>query len=218
MGRITRLVAAQLLLAVHVGCAPVSTMPPPVPLGEQQTWDLGLAVGTPLLRAPQTPYPEDRFVVLQRSTPQNTSAYPGAQLWAQRQLGSRVGLGATVFGDTGATRVGSGGGGVYARVAVVHRPEFTIGLQASTGWLYLSGGLPVGVRLHEKIWLYSNPTVGFDLRGGVYLPIGLSYAAREDILVHLELSSHSFINQFAGRVEIMPYAALGVSYRPTSSR
>lgn len=171
------------LIATLTGCAPPSSLPPPVPMGADQSLELGGAasLGGLISQRTQTDHLGNEL--------SHTVAEPavGGQLWGDVDLGQRLRLGGTLFlegyVDTGV----AGGGGLFARMRMDHSARSYVGLQVELGWAYGSAGLPVAYEVVDGIWVYTTPSLGFSYRGLLRLPAGFSLALSEQMLFSAEL-------------------------------
>ena len=154
-----------LIGAAHVvpwGCAPPTTLPPPVPMAEDATAMTGMA----LVSGPGAARPG--ALLLGGTEPEIDFT-----VWGHRKRHGGLLLGGVMFAGTTSLL----GAGLYARKSFNNSPDFLIGGQFSGGLLWASVGLPFSIRIHGDVWLYTHPTFGYRLATPLFLPLGLSMPA-----------------------------------------
>lgn len=167
---------------VFWGCAPVMSLPPPVPLPEGLRSQVGGGVSYSLGSDGEPANP-------------NVPAGIDGQIWYLRQALPNLDFGLQVYG--GATSILGGGGLVRARF--VQNERFNLGAQLSGGWLWLDVGLPVSVKLGNGTWVYTHPTFGYRGVGLARIPLGVSLEASPAFRVNLELG----VNLWAGTLGLL---------------
>lgn len=65
------------------------------------------------------------------------------------------------------------------RPHLIERERLVVGLDAQIGMLWYSLGVPVAARLSDRIWLYTEPSVGGRYTGIVNMPVGVSIEMAE---------------------------------------
>lgn len=200
-------------------CAPTSTVAPMVPLHDQTGWDIGGAVSAGATTTVENVYenvPTDtgmtyEFVREER----HIAPAGGAQVWGVSDLG-RVDLGLTM----GAAVVGGVGGGPHGgfivRPHLVETDDLVLGLDLQLGWLWGSLGLPVSVRASDRVWVYTDPSLGFRYSGVVNVPVGLSVEVGEHMRVNAELNylSGNELGAMGYLENGLFMSSVGLSYRP----
>lgn len=176
-------------------CAPPSVVAPMVPLNQAKGWDLGFAAS-----AGAGPPVNHRAV----------SLAAGTQAWAVRDLG-RVDIGGTL-GAMGAQGDVGPHLGVMLRPHVIERENVVVGLDLQLGVSWASVGLPVSVRASDRVWVYTDPTLGMRYTGAFVIPVGLSVEANEHLRVSTEVE---LLGGDIGYIE-KPFilGTVGLSYRP----
>lgn len=158
---------------VFWGCAPVMSLPPPVPLPAGLPSQVGLGAS---------------YSIGTDGTAVNTNAPFGidGQVWYLRQALPNLDFGLQVYG--GATSILGGGG--LVRTRFIQNERFNLGAQLSGGWLWLDVGMPVSVKLGNGTWIYTNPTFGYRGVGLARIPLGVSLEAGPRFRVNLELGAN----------------------------
>lgn len=152
-------------------CAPPVALPPPVPFAADQSFEAGVAGMT--------------GVALYRPDPQYSPRFYGGQGWLQFRLGEPAEAGVVLAAST--TRYFAGGG--FVRVRPLRKEHFTMGFQVEGGWLWGAVGMPVAFSPTPKIWLYTEPEIGFNSLGLLTLPVGTRFLLSEHLMLDLELGT-----------------------------
>ena len=203
--------ATALAVVYHVlwACAPVASLPPPIPnaKGELTVGGAGV-VGAHDLSA-------------QTTSIEALHGHANVQGFAGVALNDRWNVYGTAF-------LGSASGvgvGVGARVDVVETERLLLGVQASGGLLYASVGLPMAVNVTDQLTLYTQPGVGSvtsprsaytDWRVIPQVPVGLWWTSPSGVGVGAELGAQGQLApsgaSSAGYGQLAPYLALNVGF------
>jgi hypothetical protein len=183
MQRLTRSLAFRALVAVPSilaaayfvlwACAPPASFPPPVPMAAGQRNEVGAAVS--LGAGTGTTLPIGEYTAVQS---------PGVQLWYYHQFARRFDLGAVGFLDYSTLP----GLGAMLRYRFVNGQTFTMGGQASIGWMWADVGLPMAWKLNDRVSLYSSPSFGFRAFATARLPVGLSVQLSDRFVLSGEMA------------------------------
>lgn len=153
------------LILFASGCAPATNMRPLTPMIPHDTTEVGVAY----------------TAVGPRPVGQDDWAH-GGQAWGTYQPVTWLDV----------SLVGAFADGITAGLAVRWRAleteHFATGLSAEVGAGWVAVNLPLAVRVHERLWIYSAPqygTWGVDLET-VRLPIGLDLKVADDLRVRGE--------------------------------
>ena len=186
-------------------CAPVSQMPPPVPMAKGEVIYGGTGtVGVASLRyktySGLQPYP---FGTVQ--------AWGGAPL-----KDGLIAHGSVFYGP----HMGIGGGaGLRAELKETEWGQ--VGVQASVGWVYVSVGLPVSVEVSDPLTLYTHPTVstvtddwmGLAFPLAVHLPIGLWWWSPKGTGLGVELGAQGYMTHMGAlgdQPNLLAYLSIGL--------
>lgn len=212
-----RLLGALAAVAL-VACAPIVYLPPPVAMAPGEALAGGSLVGG-LYKV------QDGAV--QESLQNEGYRYADVMLWAGGPLNDWVTLGVTA--NYGKRFLGAG---VSGTLKLVHADRFTLGLQVGGGFLHGMVGVPIGVGLTDRLWLYTTPNITarpIDDGGGIMppnfnnfttepytpqLPFGVYWMSPGTIGFGLEVGDILYVDREPG--EHAPYVALSVGflYRP----
>lgn len=168
-----------------IGCAPPTSMPPPVPMASTDR-EIGVAVNG--------------------AYPINGDPIVGGdvQIWDMQKLGDRVDIGEVVFAGTSSVV----GGGGFLRYRLNNGKGFYFGGQAEIGLGWGGLGLPVAGKIGDKLWLYTNPTfrvVLSDITGDIpnltlapqiHLPMGVSLGLGNGFRVSSEVNASYGASEF----------------------
>lgn len=185
-------------------CAPAAMLRPPVPMPDAQN---ELGVGGVYNAPIATTEVEDP-----RATGGGLGLGPAGQVWYARHFSDRFSLGGVVFGGLAA----GVGGGVQARIMAVTGEKFRLGIDAEGGFLWGAVGVPVGVRLSDRVWAYAAPGVGYRAAQLARLPVGLSIRVGDHVLLTPEVSvgyGTASPDLGAGWTGLQVYGAFGSSFR-----
>lgn len=147
-------------------CAPAATMAPPVPFAEGDKNEIGIGpiyTGVPFDSAP------GMFV----------NEYSGldGRFWYKHQFGDRFDVGFTLFGGY-TSYVGAG---FDLRYYFLRKDRIRMGLDLQGGWLWGTVGVPMGFKLTEGVWFFTNPAIETRELGILNFPAGLSLAINDKI-------------------------------------
>ena len=182
-------------------CAPPASLPPPVPMAADQSFEIGAAAETGEL--------------FKRSDPAFDEQTYGAQAWLQFRTGDPTEAGIVLA----LSKPGLYAGGGYFRYRPVHTEHFTLGAQVEGGFLWASLGMPVAVSPMDNLWFYTEPAVGFNQLGLVQIPVGVSYEFAGHGMVDLEFGSflgggYVVETNYSSTGGYLPgYVSLGFAYR-----
>lgn len=199
------------LAALAAGCAPVLSMPPPVPMAEGRRYEFGAAVETtvtlddgevsygcadPLIYAPCTG--------------------GGVQGWWRLQATRRLDFGATVFGGT-TSLVGSG---VTLKYRAVDLETFFLSVDGGLGYVWAAFGFTAGWAASDRLWLTLTPQVAARMHGPLRLGGGFWYTSPAGVAVGGEAIALALPG--AGQFQTIPTTstpatvtfALGVALQP----
>ncbi len=84
---------------------------------------------------------------------------------------------------------GLGGGGYY-RHALVKTEKAYLGAQVSVGFIWAEVALPAAIKMGEKVWLTTKPSIKAQYLGDIHMPIGLSWEVGERSRLDTELGIH----------------------------
>ena len=162
-------------------CAPMTSMPPPVPMPRGISQETGLAVRGNVPVAIQTEY------LCSVGYLDGGCSGVGAETYYYRQFGHKVDLGVTAY-------VGpptDGGGGVFMRYHVGEGPRHDVALHLSTGWAWVEVGVPMALKVGENSWVYTSPSVGFRSFTPFRIPLGYTRTLGQHGLLIFEVGTGS---------------------------
>lgn len=136
-------------------CAPMSTMPVPGAIGEQEN---EFAIGGNYTAGSEAYLGE--FL--------GTGVGASGQLSYQHRFGNLHFGGGVFAGQSSLVGGGVFFGGLFPVGAA------NLGFQVSGGWLWAEVGMPVTVPLGDVVWLYTEPSVGFRARV-LRIPVGAGF-------------------------------------------
>jgi hypothetical protein len=216
------------LLAILLGCAPVQTIPPPVPFAATEELEVGLSGSLGYAWMPPQPGLDDPY------TPQDESDRrewgPGVVAWTVVPV-ERFTVGIAIGADGFTEYLWSDGspGHITAqrartttlvlRYAAVRRERWALGLSLEGGpYWWARASVPLGARVGAHTWLTLAP--GFGPQGWAWdrWPLGLSTRLGPRWWLHAEVGAGML--QFhlpygdQGRV----WGALGLSWRLVRKR
>jgi hypothetical protein len=157
-------------------CGPALSGPPPVPMAEGRTDELGLAPHVGLAWSTQmapTTRCEDPLISL--------CAGPSGQLWYRHRF-EHFDLGGTLFGG----RPTLLGGGALFRWRFYEKPAMNVALQADAGLLWGALGVPVSWALSDRTWLTLHPQMALKTWAPLRLGAGLTHTTNQGLLLGLE--------------------------------
>jgi len=84
------------------------------------------------------------------------------------------------------------GGGYYRHSILGHGPESAgvLGAQVTGGMLWAGFGLPAALRLSDKTWLTTHPSIRIAPFPVVHLPLGMSFEVGEHKRIDTEIGAH----------------------------
>jgi hypothetical protein len=71
------------------------------------------------------------------------------------------------------------GAGIQTRFHLLDEDKVKLGIDAEGGFLYFALGLPVSVRLADRVWLYTDPSIGYRQVQAGRFPLGLTVGVTE---------------------------------------
>jgi hypothetical protein len=107
------------------------------------------------------------------------------------------------------------GGGYYRHSILGHGPDSpaVLGAQVSGGMVWAGFGLPAALRLSDKTWLTTHPSIRFNLFPVVHLPLGMSFEMGENKRIDTEIGAHFSSKDERSSLFQESYAAyVGVSF------
>lgn len=138
-------------------CVPLTMLPPPAPLPSGRPVELGasLTVNPPLGEVCRLERSDDGVwdTVCRAVTTGNADISPAG--WLLIKLSERFDIG----GVLGATSLGGGFGGLFARGWILSGESVRLGLYTEGGAIWWGAGVPVALRLTPEVWLYTQPEV-----------------------------------------------------------
>lgn len=205
---------------VFWACAPPSVVAPMTPMADPRGWDLGgsLSAGGSMRTVGvydsgpgETGGIEYELVDERREVAQTY----GGQVWGVYDAG-RVAIGGTLGAAAVLDEGGGVHGGVMVRPTLLERDDLMVGLDVQLGWLWGSLGVPISVRATDRVWVYTDPSLGLRYTGLVNVPLGVSIEVAEKVRFNAE------VDVWAGQELLdMGYldgatvlGTVGVSYRP----
>jgi len=162
--------AASSLLAL-TSCAPMTAMPPPVPLGEKARAAGAAASG-------------GVYAYIDR--PSLTEPAGAVQGWLMSEREGNVQRGMLVFGGS-PSFMGAGG---FVRVDLDQREDLYWGPQLAGGLSWISLGMPLSWRPRDSTWLYTNPAVTLSLIHQLQVPVGASIELGERGMLNVEAGAN----------------------------
>jgi hypothetical protein len=96
---------------------------------------------------------------------------PDGELWYLHRFSKRFSFGGTIFGG----RTSIVGAGAQVRFHWADLDRFQVGTDIDAGFLYFQLGVPISVRLVDRLWLYSEPQFGYRTIQPLRVPLGLTY-------------------------------------------
>lgn len=186
-------------------CAPVTTLPPPLPMAKGDTNIGGGLIGGAFDLNAQTRSVDD------------LQGHINAQGWASVAVTDW--LDAYWTGFLGSSSGGGTGAGLHVDVLELER--LSLGVQASGGFAYYAASLPVAVTVTDQLILYTNPGITHGTlfqpstgRAQPLVPIGLWWTSPRGIGLGAELGAQGYMESedpgSQRRPTLMPYLALSV--------
>ena len=155
-------------------CAPPSTLPAPIPLAKGTGVELGAGVTVSLANGEDCRIAADaaldtRSPYTPTCTP-TTLALPDIAHWGMVPVSDRWAVGWQLSAGAGTPGIA---GGVAARYDFTRSERMLIGPQLEAGVAWGAIGLPASIRVGDRLWLYTHPSVGYRLNGLGRVPIGM---------------------------------------------
>jgi len=84
------------------------------------------------------------------------------------------------------------GGGYYRKSVLGQGPESAgvLSVQAAVGMLWAGVGLPAAIKLSDKTWFTTHPSIRVYLFPVVHLPLGMSFKVGENKRIDAEVGAH----------------------------
>lgn len=156
-------------------CGPALSGPPPIPMADGRTDELGLAPHLGTVLDPGGPSVACEQPLL------STCGGPSLQAW-YRHRAEHFDIGAVAFGGQ-VTLVGAG---VTFRYRAVENERFVLGIQADGGFLWLATGVPMAFALSDRTWVSVHPQLALKTWSPVRVGVGLFHTTPTGILIGAE--------------------------------
>ncbi len=85
---------------------------------------------------------------------------------------------------------GLGGGGYY-RKALIKNETAYLGLQGAAGFIWLQASIPAAIKVGEKSWLTTQPSLKMQMLADLHIPVGMSWELGEKGRLDTEIGMHS---------------------------
>lgn len=152
-----RLLSSAAALITLTACMPQTSMPPPIPLPEDSRHQVGLAASEMIEVRDGTSYGLDN------------ARQESLELYTQHRLGERFTLGGQATAGMYSYPVsGRRDGlpfasfGAQVRFSAYETERLALGVSLGGGWIYGQLGAPVALRLGQRFWLGTHPSVHYD--------------------------------------------------------
>ena len=194
-----------------VACTPTMMAPPAAPLdpGHSRSFGLGYTAHKESISAAERSMDGDSPIMSGGQFWLRRKSKPSTETEAETESGLLISFGMTSFGAAG----------TYFRRRINGLPESVyIGTQLEWGWIWGGAALPIGLRIHDDIWVYMQPTIRYPAILMAHLPLGLSI----DLADTIRLDVQGGISAFGIRLgkstpgspyhdRVFTYGALGLS-------
>jgi len=164
------MMSLMLALVLGTGCAPVTSLPPPVPMAQTEQLDVGCS--PVLLAAPETGWAVQchSILSLENMEPETASRVVGDPLLEWKPKHSEVGI---TLHRTGENKYGVG---FSQRIWFLEDGAFLVGFQGEIGTFWAHASVPLVYRPMDWLYIYTRPTyhvpLGWVAPGGVALQFG----------------------------------------------
>ncbi len=202
-------------------CAPPATLPAPIPLGRNDGVELGIGAASSFVSRQDCRYdngPVDTANLSEPVCEVNPHVLPDMLHWGLFGVTDQVALGWR-------TSIGAGTPGIAA--GAVARWDWTeganslVGPQLEVGIAWASLSFPVSYQVKERMWVYTQPSVGLRQNGTATLPIGLGLPLGRRLRLDIEGGiagpfRPDALSVFDSYGSYRTWASAGIAFRPKS--
>ena len=108
--------------------------------------------------------------------------------WGTYRISDEFDIGGTLFGGSPSTV----GGGLLMRYIPIQTEHFNMGIKLEGGWIWGFFGLDFAFKLHERVWAFLNPAVGWGYPPLV-VPVGFAFKLTELMQLVAEFDYGNFL-------------------------
>jgi len=183
------------LLFGALGCVPMTSAPPSVPIPQAYGHEFGGALhgGAGVHRGVSEP-----LTNLQMWYRDRTDFIDGQETGAIMQVGFPAGVSA---------------GGYWRDSFELESENVAMGPQLEVGLLWIGAGLPMAFRLGEGHWVTSQPSFRLSMFSLIHVPVGYSWQVSQDLRLDLETGVHALAPSHKQVLQypVHVYGSLGLS-------
>ena len=188
-------------------CAPMSSNPPPTPMAEQHSREVGFGANAGTLI---TVYDCDEIDEnIDGEERVEVAPLANVQGWLRVAVGPDDQHEAGLTGQMGMPSALSAGG--YFRYTIRNNNRFFVESQFDIGGLWVGTSLPMAVRVSDSFWLTTMPGARLNMASNIELPVGIGWQINDKLRLDGEIGGHALLMGEENWYDVAPYTAIGLS-------